>query len=391
MIRTLATLSVAMVLLAGCSGTATDNASKPTADSADERPTAVPVTDVDPTLRDVAASIDTVTYVSRSGVNDGGTHVSAVVLVPKSTPPVDGFPIAALGHPVTGITPDCAPSQSPTLLGLAPTVATLLRAGYVVAVPDYQGLGKPAVTDDDYNHYYPYLDSTTAGYNMIDAARATHTMVPQSSTSWAALGVREGGQAAWAANELADGYGWGMKLVGVASISPISDVMGLADAAQAGTLSDGQKVVFARYLAAMHREYQYDVELDDFRRGTAQQQWDALMGCRSDKPEVIASTIAPADLKPSGPEALSTLRGYLRKTNLPQGPALAPMLVSYNTADQVPPFEWTDRALAAACKMADTITIQQRPDPQADLTTALAWINDRFKSVPATNDCAGRT
>lgn len=179
MIRTFATLSVAMVLLASCSGTATDNASKPTADSADERPTAVPVTDVDPTLRDVAASIDTVTYVSRSGVNDGGTHVSAVVLVPKSTPPVDGFPIAALGHPVTGITPDCAPSQSPTLLGLAPTVATLLRAGYVVAVPDYQGLGKPAVTDDDYNHYYPYLDSTTAGYNMIDAARATHTMVPQ--------------------------------------------------------------------------------------------------------------------------------------------------------------------------------------------------------------------
>ena len=390
MIRGVAVLAAAIVVLTGCGRSPTEHDSKTASAKDDDQPTSVPFNNIVATVRDLAAAMNTVTYVSRSGVNDGGTHVSAVVLVPKGTPPVGGFPVVVLGHQVTGIAPECAPSLSPTLLGLAPTVEALLKSGYVVTIPDYQGLGKPAVTDDEYNHYYPYLDSTTAGYNLIDAALATHITVPQSSNSWAALGVREGGQAAWAANELADGYGSDLKLVGSASISPISDVESLADSAQNGTLTDDQKVVFARYLAAMHREYQYDVELDDFRRGSAQQQWDSLLGCHIDNPGSIASTVSAADLKPTNADALATLRGYLKKTSLPQGPAQAPMLVSYDTADPVTPAAWTERALVAACKMGDTITIATQTGPPNDPTPTLAWIGDRFKSLPAVNDCRGQ-
>lgn len=389
MIRMLATLSVAVVLLTSCSGAPGKDDSKPTSGSADDHPSAVPITNIDSTLRDIAASIDAVTYVSRSGVNDGGTHVSTSVFVPKGNPPPGGYPIVALAHQVTGLSAECAPSQSADLLGLAPTVAALLRAGYVVTLPDYQGLGKPAVTDDEYNHYYPYLDSTTAGYNMIDAVRATHATVPQTSTSWVALGYREGGQAAWAANELADGYGSDLKLVGSASISPLAGVDSLAGAAQDGTLNDAQKIVYVRYLAAIGREYKYDIELDDYRRGAAGRQWDALLSCRPDASTAPAQ-ITAADLRPASTEALSALRAYLKKTNLPQGPALAPMLVVYSDSDPVSPAAWTDRALDAACKMGDSITIQKRPGPQTDPLAALAWIDDRFAGAPAPNDCGGR-
>ncbi|OBJ39090.1 hypothetical protein A5630_28200 [Mycolicibacterium mucogenicum] len=392
MLRALALLSAMLVALTGCGGTS-PKASQPTpsatSSTSTDDPSSAPLTNVVPTVRDAAASMHVVTHVSRSGVNDGGTHVSTSVFVPKSNPPAGGYPIVALAHQTTGLSAECAPSQSDTLFGLAPTVEGLLRAGYVVTVPDYQGLGKPAVTDDEYNHYYPYLDSATAGYNVIDAVRATHATVPQTSTSWVALGFREGGQAAWAANELTDGYGSDLKFLGSASISPIVEVNGLADAAQNGTLTDAQKVVYIRYLAAIGREYQYDIELDDYRRGAAGQQWEAMLSCRPDAPTAPAQ-ITAADLRPADEKALAALRAYLKKTNLPQGPALAPMLVIYGEADPVSPAAWTDRALDAACKMGDSIAIQKRPGPQTDPLAALAWIGDRFAGAPTPNDCGGR-
>ncbi|KAA1428165.1 hypothetical protein F0402_19775 [Mycolicibacter arupensis] len=227
---------------------------------------------------------------------------------------------------------------------------------------------------------------------MIDAAQAAHVSAPQTSTSWLAVGVGEGGQAAWATNELAINYNnFDGKFMGSVSISPVSDINGLADAAQNGTLNDEQKVALARFVAALHAEYPDVVNLDDFRRGAAQQHWDALLGCQSaPTAQQVASQIPSGDLQPANADAVNTLRGYLQKVNLPQGPAQEPMLVSYSGTESLTPAEWTDRALDKACKMGDSITIDQQPQPQPDSAATLSWINDRFKSVPAPNDCGGR-
>ncbi len=102
----------------------------------------VPLTNVVDSLRDAAASMNVVTHVSRSGINDWESRPTASVFVPKGAAPQGGFPpIVVLGHHITGLSPGCAPSQSATLDGLAPAVEALLRTGYVVAVPDLQGLG----------------------------------------------------------------------------------------------------------------------------------------------------------------------------------------------------------------------------------------------------------
>ena len=121
--------------------------------------------DIDPGLQSAAAVADRITYVSHSGIYDSVTHVSGTVFVPRGNPPPGGWPIVAFGHPTTGTLPDCAPSLSPTLLGASTTVAELLDAGFVVSVPDYQGLGTLGAND----RYHPYLDSTTVGKNLIDS------------------------------------------------------------------------------------------------------------------------------------------------------------------------------------------------------------------------------
>ncbi|PEG56764.1 lipase, partial [Mycolicibacterium boenickei] len=103
----------------------------------------------------------------------------------------------------------------------------------------------------------------------------------------------------------------------------------------------------------------------------------------------VAAQIPPEDLRPTSAEALDTLRGFLQKVNLPQAPAMKPMLVTYSGTEPVSPAAWTDRALNAACKLGDTITIRKDPQPQLDSATTMTWINDRFTSTPAPSDCEG--
>ncbi|MED5814338.1 lipase family protein [Mycolicibacterium sp. 050232] len=389
----IALISTTVLVLAGCgSHTETDAEKSDSGAEPSHNLSSVPLTNVDDSVREAASSMNIVTHISRSGINDWESHPNTSVFVPKGDAPDGGFPIVALGHQITGSTQECPLSQSPTLLGLAPTVVALLNAGYVVTVPDFQGLAKPPAGGNESDTYHPYLDSMTSGYNMIDAAQAAHVAEPQTSTSWLAMGVGEGGQAAWAANEMAVDYNnFEGDFVGSVSISPISGVNGLADAAQNGTLTDDQKVVLARFLAALHTEDPDVVNLDDFRRGAAQQHWDALMGCQSaSAARQVAAQIPPDDLKPANAEAVDTLRGYLRKVNLPQGPTTAPMLVNYSDADAISLPVWTDRALDEACRMGDTITIRKDPQFQTDSPATLSWIADRFASKPAQNDCEGR-
>jgi S-formylglutathione hydrolase FrmB len=202
--------------------------------------------------------------------------------------------------------------------------------------------------------------------------------------------VAQGGQAAWASNEVADSYGDGLKLIGTVALSPTADVEGLADAAAAGTLDTQQALLYITYLDALQKEYPGDVHLDDYRRGIVASHWDLLLSCGNDQTAArasIAAQITPDDLRPATPDALTTLRGYLLKTNLPQGPTLAPMLVVYGTGDPFTRAEWTQRALDRACAMGDTIAIESGSPPNVDPTAALRWIADRFAGTPAPNDC----
>lgn len=343
------------------------------------------LTHIETRLADATSLSARIIYTSTSGVDDSHPQVSAAVFVPRGTPPQGGWPIVAFGHPATGIAHDCAPSQSPTLLGSSATVADLVRAGYVVTVSDYQGLGLDST-------YHPFLDSSTVGFNLIDSVFATRRLVPATTVDWVAFGISQGGQAAWAANELADNAGQGLHLVGAVSVSPVADVEGLTDAAMDGTLTDEQKLALQGYLATLKNEYP-DFALDDYRRGMARDQWNALAACQGTaaaQRTELADHLGPDDLRPDSPAAAQTLRGYLQKTNLPQGPTDAPMLVLYGGRDPLIRPDWTERAVHRACMMGDAIELDAQPDKASgdiDLSSAFAWMHDRFAAAPAGDDC----
>jgi pimeloyl-ACP methyl ester carboxylesterase len=289
------------------------------------------------------------------------------------------------GHPTTGISAECAPSASPTLLGASSTVVALVNARFVVVLPDYQGLGVPGT-------HHPYLDPTTAGNNVIDAVRATRRLVPDVSDRWVGVGLSQGGQAVWAANELAAEYGAGLNLLGTASLAPPTDLTGFAQEAAAGTLTKQQQGAFQLLLATLAQE-QPDLNLDDYRRGIVTDKWDQLASCDAAGAAArIAALdkVTPDDLRPATPEAVARLEGLLRARSLPQRRATAPMLVTYGGKDELLPGSWTDRALAAACAMGDVVDIQFQPDKthnDLDVSMTFGWVGERFAGLPAVNSC----
>jgi hypothetical protein len=354
--------------------------------------------DLDPALRDKTSLAARIVYESTSGINDSHSLVTATVFVPKGDPPPGGWNIVTLGHAATGIQPPCAPSASPTLLGSASTVGALIDDGYLVATTDYQGLGLGETdhsTSDStigpYNDYHPFLDSTTEGYNVIDSVRAARKLIPAASDTFTVWGTGQGGQAAWAANELAPDYRGVLNLAGVVAEAPTSALDWLADAAADGTLTRDQQLMLAQFLAALKSE-DSDFDLDAYRHGVVKDDWNALTACwgpESHDRDRLAKQIGPNDLRPANGDATEALRAYLQKTSLPQAPTAAPMLVVPDGPEGLIPVAQTDAAVARACAMGDVI---QLGDPQsADPSALINWINDRFNAVPAQNDCAGLT
>lgn len=335
-------------------------------------------------ITSVAARI---TYNSTSGVDGSAQVVSGSVFAPTGTPPEGGWPVVVFGHGTTGVRSDCAPSLSPTLLGAADAVRALVMLGYMMVVPDYQGLG----TIDS---YHPYLDATTAGYNMLDAASAARMLVPDASERWVAFGVSQGGQAAWAANELAATYGArDTQLIGSVSVSPAADITGLADMAAEGVLSPQQRIAMVLILSSLQNAHP-DLDLDDYRRGLVTEKWDLLAGCATDATEdrlTVAEQIPPEDLRPATPQALDRLRGYLYEmSGLPRAPAVAPMFVVHGDADDVIPVAWTTEAVRRACDLGDTVASfigGGRGHGDFDPIVSLDWIIKRFDGAPPDSTC----
>jgi pimeloyl-ACP methyl ester carboxylesterase len=271
-------------------------------------------------------------------------------------------------------------------MGLAAPVAQLVAAGYVVVLPDYQGLG-----NDKY--YSPYLEPKTAGYNMIDAVRAARKLVPNTSERWIAAGFSQGAQAAWAANELAPSYGKGLTLLGSVALAPPLDLTFVADTAAAGGLDKDQLPIYLDILASLKNSYP-DFNLDDYRHGIVKDRWDSLLQCdvlhQADRDKVF-DQITPDDLRPNSVAATDALRNRLQQMSLPQQKATAPMLVVYGGKDPIISVEATSGALAAACRMGDVIDIRLQPDKghnDLDIGVAVPWIADRFQDLPVTNSCA---
>jgi len=143
--------------------------------------------------------------------------VTGAVIVPSGTAPPGGRPIIAWAHGASGIAENCGISDKVALFGQIAGLNALLAAGYVVAAPDYQGLGSPGP--------HPFLVGTASARSVLDSVRAARAM-PQAhaSSRFGLWGESQGGfSALWAAKSAAS-YAPELNLVGVAAAAPPTDL-----------------------------------------------------------------------------------------------------------------------------------------------------------------------
>ena len=104
------------------------------------------------------ATVWRILFHSRS-IYDHDIAESGYVVVPSGKAPAGGRPILSWAHGTTGFAGICAPSLFTSQGGvgpyLVPGLADYLRAGFVVAATDYEGLGTPGI--------HPYLLGESEG------------------------------------------------------------------------------------------------------------------------------------------------------------------------------------------------------------------------------------
>jgi len=160
----------------------------------------------DNTLPPNAAESVVMTY-KMKGITGKETQATALVFTPKAAPPVGGWPIVAWAHGTAGVADKCAPSKNllitTSILGVDKStynmIESLVKAGYVVVAPDYEGLGEPSG-----NEMHPFLNVKSAAYSVTDAVVATKSWLGnKASNKWAVLGHSQGGHAALATAQYA--------------------------------------------------------------------------------------------------------------------------------------------------------------------------------------------
>jgi pimeloyl-ACP methyl ester carboxylesterase len=346
-----------------------------------------PFPTVDVRVNRAHATATRITYRSTSGVDGSATAVTGVVFTPVTPPPADGWKVVAYGHPGVGMLEECAPSRYANLLGNGAQIEMLLREGYLVVMADYQGLGSKGP--------HPFLEPKTLGYNLIDAVRAARQLEPRAGTRWAGFGGAEGGEAAWAAAELAPVYGQGLDMVGAVAFNPYASMSAMPWEAFNRTLNFEQLPIMqliVNAVAALHP----DVPTADYLHGFVLGNNEALLQCSGtglDSRNQLVFGMSAADVAPVSPEAAARLSAILQNWSVPiaTAPTQVPIMIVVGSVDGIVWPDWTRDAARRGCEQGEQITWLLRAAEGHDnlkLQEALAWLVDRFNAVPLEGSCS---
>lgn len=335
-----------------------------------------------PELVDAAGDVRRAVYRSTSGVTGRPVNVGGVFAVPKGTPPEGGWPVVSVGHATTGLDHGCGPSLRPDLMGYTSMVVGLLETGFAVAMSDYEGLGEEGT--------HAYLEPYSAAYNLIDATRAATRLFPGVSSKWVAMGGSQGGQSAWAANEMDDSYGDGLTMVGAVALAPAVNVVEMAELASRGELTAEQQGVWPLVIVGLQRAGLL-AGTSPYLRGAADPTIPGFLGCE-EQDTWLRSGLEVDDLRPESAEATEELERALKLTALPQRPLAAPMVVINGTQDRVIYPSWVDYSVKLSCSLGGDIQHVELAQADHDKgypdEDVLTWVEKRFAGEPTEPNCA---
>ncbi|MBO0879328.1 MAG: alpha/beta hydrolase [Mycobacterium sp.] len=128
---------------------------------------------------------------------DSVAEGSGALYVPPGLAPPGGWPLVVWAHGTVGIGDACAPSRQPQPGPVSTYLDQILRSGYAVLAPEYQGLGTGG--------RFSYYNATVEGWSILDAVAAIRSAAVPLSKKWVIIGQSEGAHAAMSAASLYGG------------------------------------------------------------------------------------------------------------------------------------------------------------------------------------------
>lgn len=321
-------------------------------------------------------------YVSRS-VQDDPIFVSGVAVVPPGDAPKGGRRLLTLTHGTTGIADQCAPSRNPGGTELALT-GPFIRAGYLVAQTDYEGLGTPG--------RHPYLVGESEGRSAVDAIRAAKQLPDaHGGDQLGIIGYSQGGHGALWANQVASSaYGKGLDVRATVAGAPATETDIIFRAAPGMPI----RGLFMMMVAGYHAAYP-DADLEGILTPKGIKQLGAVdetcvggaMGSFTD-----GDLIKPID-------QWSPIWMRLAEENNPgQVKTPDPILIVHSKQDNLVPATLSTILLGRLCRLGQTVSrveLDKGQDHGAAAPDAyrlgFRFIQDRSAGKPAASTCpAGR-
>ncbi|ODU06088.1 MAG: hypothetical protein ABS81_05595 [Pseudonocardia sp. SCN 72-86] len=289
------------------------------------------IANLDPSLADVSARADRITYKSKS-VDGRDVVVSGALLTPKGQAPAGGWPVVAWQHGSSGIADRCAPSTALNkdgkvdLYGYAAFVAQLLKAGYAVTATDYEGLG----TDGQ----HPYIVADSEARGAIDSVRAGMEADSGLSNKHFLVGHSQGGHASIAASELEPTWGEGLDFRGVVGLAPVTDVGAAYKYGDPGPVDRGFYMLALAGLQTKHPDLRYA----DFLGPQALAMLPATQQeCTSEIWTQFSANMGDElpdyNFTPQSPDAALKIQDWLDEESRPSAKSPAPMLLVMGSSD----------------------------------------------------------
>lgn len=363
-----------------------------------------------------------------SDVGEKPTVSTALLVSPTGSAPKDGRPIVAWAHGTTGTAQNCGPSQvlnpaqdlneyfiiggtSWTDFGV-PALGDLIKEGYVVVAPDYQGLGGGG--------QHQYAVAATQGRDVINAIRAAGSLGLSGAGKKAGVfGWSQGGGAVLAAGSLTDYIGQtgtafdGMDIVGFGALAPqeIAVLIPPASLTDAGAdqligglatkFSDNifNFTHFAMSMWAMPAAFP-DLKLTDIFTQDGVRDLDAIfsnkcMHAGSDTLNFTYGDSFKSLLQTQPTNALAWGKALVAASVAPVKP-VAPVVIYWGTKDTVVDPVMGKLYRDQMCGLGGDVTRVQLAGAQSHFTTPitatplfLPWIKDRFAGAAAPDGCSG--
>ena len=328
-------------------------------------------------------------YLSKSYTGEP-TAVSGLLFVPTTPAPEGGRQVVASTHGTIGIAFQCGgsnlgPSYYPAIDGLE----EFLRAGYVVAATDYQGLGTPGP--------HPYLVGESEAAAALDAVRAARLFAPaEAGSRFAVYGASQGGQAALFTGQEASSYAPDLDLVGVAAAAPATDLANLFEANRDTTFG---RVLSAYTIDAWTKIYP-QLDIDELVTRAAQPVVRQIAGLciLVDRNSTISAALVSELLRISYlkavPWEVEPWKGLI-SLNSPGAEWIgAPVYIAQGEADMLVRPEITRDFVERLCRQNETVEYRTYPGVGhvqvggAASAGVVEWVADRFAGEPAPTTCS---